>query len=494
MSDFFFCNAVNLLPAHDRCSAVERPVELRDPKEDVSANVPTIAKTVGKRTAEQARLFLKYGSGAEQKQPQRQDHTGRVQTGRDRTGRCQTRDRTGRQQARTGRRQDQTSRRQVRSRAIGIAKNHIESEQPNPLSVESTALKLFTRRWKLCPRKGKDDELRNFPDNPEPMPPISCLLRGCENHWLNSREEFMQHCDELHGGYQTYRLRVLHLLSRTVYQFPGSLQRAAMQNLAEFQCRSQTAWQHFTPEMKELMQGESPDTEVSSHSGDGQQDATTDPLGRSGRWTSRRWVPCVVCAMQSWQEDLRQEYIAGKNCCFPNPEAAQALLHWKSYAQVWTSVPKEELRASAVQLRWYPEKLMWEAYSEPLLLHKRRITNAMKEGSARANLCHDCYKSLTKQTPEMPTCALANGRWLGRHPEIMRSMPCGHRLLLPVRRVILTRVIFTNDVKNPWGRSHSQKGLDGVTVVVQQASAVERVLEYPPKDLGGNIPSCFRWP
>ena len=117
------------------------------------------------------------------------------------------------------------------------------------------------------------------------MPPISCLLRGCEQHWLNSREEFMQHCDELHGGYQTYRLRVLHLLSRTVYQFPGSLQRAAMQNFAEFQCRSQTAWQHFTPEMKELMQGESPDADGSSHSGDGQQDATTDPLGRSGRRT-----------------------------------------------------------------------------------------------------------------------------------------------------------------------------------------------------------------
>ncbi len=246
-------------------------MELPDPKEDVSANVRTIAKTVRKRTAEQARSFLKCGSGPEQKQPQRQD----------RTGRRQTRDRTGRQQARTGR--DQTGRRQVRSQAIRLAENQIQSEQPNPLSVESTALKLFTRRWKFSPRKGKDEELRKFPDKPEPMPPISCLLRGCEHHWLNSREEFMQHCEELHGGHQSYRLRVLHLLSRTVYQFPGSLQRAAMQNFAEFQCRSQTAWQHFTPEMKELTQGESADADVSSHSGDGQQHATTDPLGRSGR-------------------------------------------------------------------------------------------------------------------------------------------------------------------------------------------------------------------
>ncbi len=41
------------------------------------------------------------------------------------------------------------------------------------------------------------------------------------------------------------------------------------------------------------------------------------------------------------------------------------------------------------------------------------------------------------------------------------------------------------------GRSHSQKGLDGVTVVVQQASAVERVLEYPPKDLVETFQAVF---
>ncbi len=72
----------------------------------------------------------------------------------------------------------------------------------------------------------------------------------------------------------------------------------------------------------------------------------------------------MVCATQSWQEDLRQEYIAGNNCCFPNPEAVQALLRWESYAQVWTLVPKEELRASAVQLRWYPVTIGKKAYSE----------------------------------------------------------------------------------------------------------------------------------
>ena len=83
----------------------------------------------------------------------------------------------------------------------------------------------------------------------------------------------------------------------------------------------------------------------------------------------------------------------------------------------------------------------------------------------------------------MPVNALANGRWLGRHPEIMRSMPYGHRLLLPVRRVIATRVVFAGDPKNAWERSHSQGGLDGVAIVVEQACAAPTILEYPPADL-----------
>ena len=91
----------------------------------------------------------------------------------------------------------------------------------------------------------------------------------------------------------------------------------------------------------------------------------------------------------------------------------------------------------------------------------------------------------------MPVNALANGRWLGRHPEIMRSMPYGHRLLLPVRRVVLTRVIFTANPKSEWERSHSQKGLHGVTAVVEQADASSSILEYPPENLGESFQAVF---
>lgn len=122
--------------------------------------------------------------------------------------------------------------------------------------------------------------------------------------------------------------------------------------------------------------------------------------------------------------------------------------------------------------------------THPMLLHKRRVSERMRCGKDQAQLCHDCYNCVRKARHEMPVNALANGRWLGRHPVNMRSMPYGHRWLLPVRRVVLTRVIFTANPKSEWEISHSQKGLHGVTAVVEQAEASSSILEYPPGSLG----------
>ena len=95
--------------------------------------------------------------------------------------------------------------------------------------------------------------------------------------------------------------------------------------------------------------------------------------------------------------------------------------------------------------------------THPMFLHKRRVSERMRCGKEQAKRCHDCYNCLCKARPDMPVNALANGRWLGRHPAIMRRMPYGHRLLLPVRRVVLTRVIFTANPKSEWEISHSQQ-------------------------------------
>ena len=70
-------------------------------------------------------------------------------------------------------------------------------------------------------------------------------------------------------------------------------------------------------------------------------------------------------------------------------------------------------------------------------------------------------------------------------------MPYGHRLLIPARRTILTLVIFTANPKSEWERSHSQKGLDGVTAVVEQADAYSSTFEYPPQNLGESFQAVF---
>ena len=78
---------------------------------------------------------------------------------------------------------------------------------------------------------------------------------------------------------------------------------------------------------------------------------------------------------------------------------------------MWQEVPAEEVLQSRplLKLKLGPMRL---------LLHKRRVTEAMCEGEVPAPLCKECR--LVKNPPEMLVPALANGKWLGRHPELMR--------------------------------------------------------------------------
>ena len=150
----------------------------------------------------------------------------------------QEQDRSKREQDRSNQDQDRSNREQDRSnqeRAAKNARERTEKLHVDPFSLEQTPLKIFAKRYNLPVRCGFDDALRVFPDDPREMPPISCLLEGCEDQRFTNLTDFYEHCDAVHEGYQTYRLRVLHLPSRKVVQFPGSLQRAALQNFAEFQ-------------------------------------------------------------------------------------------------------------------------------------------------------------------------------------------------------------------------------------------------------------------
>ena len=103
-----------------------------------------------------------------------------------------------------------------------------------------------------------------------------------------------------------------------------------MQNFAEFQCRAETDWQHFTPAMEAQLQ---------------------EGLPRSERWQPRRMVACSVCTMLAWAEERVFLYIAGHKCSFKDPMAVASLLDPERYALVWKTVPKNELMASTVSLK-----------------------------------------------------------------------------------------------------------------------------------------------
>ena len=77
----------------------------------------------------------------------------------------------------------------------------------NAISAEATPSEIFKFRLSLPEPAGDDDVLRIFPDEPVPLPPINCLLQGCEHCIFATMAAFEAHCNELHGGVQRYRLR-----------------------------------------------------------------------------------------------------------------------------------------------------------------------------------------------------------------------------------------------------------------------------------------------
>ena len=382
-------------------------------------------------------------------------------------------DRSTREQDRSTREQDRSTREhrstteQVRSRrGLTLARERTEKDHVDPFMLDQTPLALFAKRYNLPVRSGLDNHLRTFADAPENMPPISCLLQGCEEKWFTNLGEFFEHCDAVHEGYHTYRLRVLHLLSREVWQFPGSLQRAALQNFSEFQVRGATDWNNFTTHMHDKL-------------------SLGKGLQRDERWGPRWFVACVVCAERRWSEELIPTFIAGAKTEFQKEDKVCLLLDPKLYVSTWPELPSEEVFKSC------PTVLLQTGDKVQMLLHKRRVTKRMCTGEEQAPLCKECRRCLVKNPPEMPVRALANGKWLGRHPELMRRMPYGHRMLLPLRRVILTKVFFTANSKNPWERSHSAFGLDGVTTIVEQAPTLPAIKEFPPRDLAESFEAVF---
>ena len=204
-----------------------------------------------------------------------------------------------------------------------------------------------------------------FQTCPDTMPPISCVLHGCERCFFANLSKFVAHCDNVHEGYRTYRLRALHLMTQQVWQFSGSLQRAALQNFAEFQVRGATDWDDFTPAMSDKLR-----------CGQG--------LQQHERWGSRRFVACVVCAERRWSEELIPTFIAGPKTGFQKEDKVLLLLDPNEYVATWPEVPSEEVFKSC------PAVHLQTGEKVHMLLRKRRVSQPMCVGEEPAPLCKEC--------------------------------------------------------------------------------------------------------
>ena len=180
---------------------------------------------------------------------------------------------------------------------------------------------------------------------------------------------------------------------------------------------------------------------------------SAEGLPATARWKPREWIACVVCAMADWGETRIPVKIGGAacrddcpsqcsdHCFFKNPEAVARLLDPDVYVddRHWHWLPKAEVKASC------PEVLLemhGSMHRRRLMLHRRRMKDADAcSGRRCVPVRRSCYTAPSPRKHGFPR-SLANGNWLGRHPEILRQMPYAHRLLLPTARVISQRVIF----------------------------------------------------
>ena len=157
----------------------------------------------------------------------------------------------------------------------------------------------------------------------------------------------------------------------------------------------------------------------------------------------RQFVACAFCAMQYWNEELRQVYIAGPSCFMKNPAMVAELLSADWYKKEWPLIPVEELDASAVDL---PHKGPdGQATTTKVLMHKRRVSKAAIEGTEPVWCCALCFGAYKKESPnQVAKYALSNYLWLGRHLPLFREASLGHQLLLALGRVVSTKVYLSS--------------------------------------------------
>ena len=450
----------------------------------------------GEKEKREGRTEKRERKGRKQVQDRKERKQERVQ---DRKGRKHERvqERKVRKQDREGRKQEQDrGGRKQKDEREGRKRPRRQKEQP---ASDRTPLAHFCQQYdalRCC--TGPRRSLRKFAREPTPMAPVVCLFCDSdEGGDFSCEKDLRDHVAVKHGGMQHYRHNVFGLLAQQPPFVGGQLQRAVVRNFSEFLARGNLGWNRFTPQMRKAAESE-------------------EGLAAEERWEPRSWVACVFCTLQGWSETrltvkiagepcptdadgklISCEHICRQHCFFRDPDLVAKLLNPTVYTDEdhWHWLPRDEVFASCpvVNLPKIRKPGEQQTAFEPrrLLMHKRRVSEAACAGDGHVRVCRPCYNALRAKTPRMSVNMLANGYWLGRHPEILRQMPFAHRLLLPTARVIAQRAVFGAQEGHDWEKAFKQKGMAGVVLVVSQAPVQRQIFKYPPKDLGESFQALF---
>ena len=231
--------------------------------------------------------------------------------------------------------------------------------------------------------------------------------------------------------------------------------------------------------------------------------STWQPLSKQEQEQPRSFVACVFCARLDWSENRRMLFIGGENSFIKNRQAVAELLSADKYAAAWPLIPREELGASSVEFAYENEEK--ETQSIRVLMHTRRVPRGAETGMAPVCVCHECFSALAPAKPKMPKYALANFLWLGRHHKLFRQVGLGYQLLLPLGRVVSTKVYLSSKGVDQQVRQERtkhrrknflQSGMQGTAIVFGNASTSKEMAQFPPEpdDLQDKFAAVFTGP
>ena len=330
--------------------------------------------------------------------------------------------------------------------------------------------------YRTCP----DVAVRRWSTKPRPCGPLSCLLCP-EGQDFTSREAWLEHLNEHHGGRQRYRDAYLSLAQLAPYIVSGQEWRVIVANFSEFYSRSARDWEKFTPEMQHAL-------------------ASGQGLPAELRWRPRQRTACVFCARSHWLEELHEVFLAGAHCFMQHPQKVWKMLSVARYEERWPLIAATgELRASSVKISTPDPKAPRKMCEHQVLLHKRRVAASQAAGEDAVYVCGECKEAFEGTNPWLCKYALANDMWLGRWDPLFRDANLAHQMLLALARIVTTKIVLRPDGSkssdasstNSWDFLFHQSGIIGTAILFQNADCGKAMQHFPPDKINDSFAVSF---